>query len=157
MPPATESRDLFSDLNDLPNEHVVECDLCIVGGGPAGISIALEFIGTRAKVCLIESASEYHLPSQLLYDASQRVAKRSHGIDRGVHYGAEAPHSRLRYLGGSTNHWGGYCVPLTPNDLEQRSWIPYSGWPIQWSELSRFYPRAQRLWEAGPYIYDERL
>ncbi|MGB0629375.1 MAG: GMC oxidoreductase [Alphaproteobacteria bacterium] len=148
---------MFSDLNDFPDGHVLQFDLCIVGGGAAGISIALEFADTALNVCLLESAAEYHEPSQLLYDADQRLQKRARSIEDGVHYGAEALHSRLRYFGGSTNHWGGYCVPLTPHDLEKRDWIPDSGWPIDWTELSRFYPRAQALCEAGPFVYDESL
>jgi len=148
---------MFSDLNDFPDRRDSQYDLCIVGGGAAGISIALEFVGTALKICLVESAAEYHNPSQQLYDAAQRSPKRARSIDGGVHYGAEAIHSRLRFFGGSTNHWGGYCVPLTPHDLEKRDWVPDSGWPIDWDELSRFYPRAQALCEAGPYVYDETL
>ena len=148
---------MFSDLDSFPDGHALECDLCIVGGGAAGISIAREFAGSTLKLCLLESAAEYHEPSQLLYDADQRPPKRARSIEDGVHYGAEAIHSRLRYFGGSTNHWGGYCVPLSPYDLEQRDWIPESGWPLDWAELSRFYPRAQALCEAGPFVYDRTL
>ena len=148
---------MFSNLDSFPDEHSLECDLCIVGGGAAGISIAREFADTALKICLIESSAEYHQPSQLLYDADQRPLKRARSIKGGVHYGAEAIHSRLRFFGGSTNHWGGYCVPLTPHDLETHDWMPESGWPIDWAELSRFYPRAQALCEAGPFVYDETL
>ena len=148
---------MFSNLDSFPDEHSLECDLCIVGGGAAGISIAREFADTALKICLIESSAEYHQPSQLLYDADQRPLKRARSIKEGVHYGAEAIHSRLRFFGGSTNHWGGYCVPLTPHDLETHDWMPESGWPIDWAELSRFYPRAQALCEAGPFVYDETL
>ena len=148
---------MLRNLNNAPDGITERYDLCIVGGGAAGISIALEFSDTPVRTCVLESAGEYHDPTQRLYEADQKSPKRSRSIENGVHYGAEAVHSRLRYFGGSTNHWGGYCVPLTPHDLENRDWIPDSGWPIEWSELNRFYPRAQALCEAGPYIYDERL
>lgn len=148
---------MFTDLNSVPDGRTLEYDLCIAGGGAAGIAIALEFAGASAKVCLLESAATYHDPSQRLYDARQRSPKRARSVKNGVHYGAEAIHSRLRYFGGSTNHWGGYCVPLTPHDLDKRDWIPDSGWPIGWDELNRFYPKAQALCEAGPFVYDETL
>ena len=148
---------MFSDLNERPDGQSLQYDLCIVGGGAAGIAIALEFAGTRLKVCLLESAAAYHDPSQRLYEARQHSPKRARSIETGVHYGAEAIHSRMRYFGGSTNHWGGYCVPLTPYDLEKRDWIPDSGWPIGWDELDRYHPRAQALCEAGPFVYDDSL
>ena len=148
---------MFSDLNAYPDGHEFRCDLCIVGGGAAGIALAREFAATDTKICLLESAAEYHDPSQRLYAAGQASPKRARSIERGVHYGAEAIHSRLRYFGGSTNHWGGYCTPLTPWDLEKRDWIPESGWPIGWEELDRYYPKAQSLCEAGPYVYDRSL
>lgn len=149
---------MFADLRELPDGHTVDCDLCIIGGGAAGISIAREFIGSRTQVCLIESAREFEQATQDLYaGAAQPVRKRARSIKEGVHYGVPPIHARLRHFGGSTNHWGGYCVPLDPEDLEKHDWIPDSGWPIGWEELSRFYPRAQTICEIGPYVYDDSL
>jgi len=149
---------MFLDLRELPDGHEIDCDLCIVGSGPAGLSIAREFDGAGLKVCVIESAREPEDATQDLYaGAEQPSRKRARSIKDGVHYGVTALHSRLRYFGGSSNHWGGYCAPLSPHDLEKRDWIPDSGWPIGWKELSRYYPRAQILCEIGPYIYDETL
>lgn len=149
---------MFLDLTSLPDDHRIDCDLCIVGGGAAGISIAREFLGTDVKICLIESAKEYDDKSQRLYTGgAQGSPKRSRSIEDGVHYGALALHSRLRYFGGSTNHWGGYCSPLKREDLATHDWIPDSGWPIAWRELERYYPRAQTVCEIGPYLYDETL
>lgn len=149
---------MFADLRKLPDGHLVECDLCIIGGGAAGISMAREFIGTQIRVCVIESAREYEEATQQLYaEAEQPAQKRARSIEDGVHYGVPAIHCRLRQFGGSTNHWGGYCVPLDAEDLEKHDWIPDSGWPITWRELSRFYPRAQTVCEIGPYVYDDSL
>lgn len=149
---------MFLDLRELPDGHRIDCDLCIIGGGPAGISIAREFRGTGLRICLVESAREYDDASQNLYSgAKQPSRKRARSIRDGVHYGALALHSRVRQFGGSSNHWGGYCAPLSPHDLEKRDWIPDSGWPIGWNEIADFYPRAQALCEIGPYLYDERL
>lgn len=149
---------MFLDLKTLPDDHRIDCDLCIVGGGAAGISIAREFMNSGVRVCVIESAEEYDDKSQKLYaGAKQPSRKRARSIENGVHYGALALHSRLRFFGGSTNHWGGYCSPLNPEDLTARDWIPDSGWPIAWRELERHYPRAQALCEIGPYIYGDAL
>ena len=148
---------MFANLSDLGETKQISCDLCIVGGGAAGITIAREMIGSPLSVCLVESAEEYHQPTQDLYQATQQSRKRSRSLETGVHYGATAHLSRIRHFGGTTNHWGGYCIPLTPHDLAKKDWIPDSGWPIEWEELNAFYPRAQAICEAGPFVYDERL
>lgn len=149
---------MFQDLRELPDNHQIDCELCIIGGGPAGIAIAREFAGTNLKICVVESAEEYDDRSQQLYaGASQPSHEFARSIENGVHYGALALHSRLRFFGGSSNHWGGYCAPLNPEDLKKRDWIPDSGWPIEWKELVRYYPRAQNLCELGPYLYNETL
>src|SRR6185369_11635000 len=62
--------------------------------------------------------------------------------------------SRLRMLGGASNHWGGWTRPLDPSDFEKRDWLPYSGWPIGHGDLARHFPRAQQLIEAGPVVFD---
>ena len=76
------------------------------------------------------------------------------GSNEGVSY-LPLEGCRLRYLGGSTNHWGGWCRPLDEIDFEPRSWVPNSGWPIKRAELTPYFARAQHLVEAGPFIYDE--
>ncbi|MEE2720233.1 MAG: GMC family oxidoreductase [Pseudomonadota bacterium] len=148
---------MFANLSDLGETKQISCDLCIVGGGAAGITIAREMIGSPLSVCLVESAEEYHQPTQDLYQATQQSRKRSRSLETGVHYGATAHLSRIRHFGGTTNHWGGYCIPLTPHDLAKKDWMPDSGWPIEWEELNAFYPRAQAICGAGPFVYDERL
>ena len=85
---------MFSDLNELQDGQALQYDLCIVGGGAAGISIAMEFVDTALSVCVLESAAAYHDASQRLYGARQSSPKRARNIETGVHYGAEAIHSR---------------------------------------------------------------
>ena len=63
---------------------------------------------------------------------------------------------RLRALGGGTNHWGGWCRPMDAIDFEARPWMPHSGWPFPRTALDPYYPKAQSLVEAGPWIYDQK-
>jgi len=117
----------------------VEADLCIVGGGAAGIAIARSFLGTRFNVCLIESgglAGEDR--SQALYEGSSAGDLE---FDPGT--------SRMRVFGGSCNLWGGGCIPLGRQDLERREWVPHSGWPIDYAELEPFYQRAREYCQIG--------
>ena len=118
------------DQTDAPGEF--DGDLCIIGAGAAGISIAAEFTNTGHRVLLIESGGfEFEGDTQGLYDAEDSGIARQPMIMQ-----------RLRMFGGSTNHWDGRCAPLDPIDFEQRDWIPYSGWPITRTELDPFYVRA---------------
>ena len=60
----------------------------------------------------------------------------------------------MRYLGGSTNHWGGTCRPLDTSDFEEREWITHSGWPFPKIKFDPYYERAQPIAQLGPYAYD---
>src|SRR5438552_11551616 len=46
---------MIEDARAVPVGKVFQCDLCIVGGGPAGISIAKELAGSSSSVILIEA------------------------------------------------------------------------------------------------------
>ena len=135
----------FLDARSLPRDSVLEPDLAIIGGGPAGISLALALARTPIKVLLLESGSmEFEAETQKLYE----------GTEAGVSY-VPLDATRLRFLGGSTNHWGGWCRPLDESDFEKRDWVDHSGWPFSRKELEPYFPRAQELVEAGPFLYDE--
>jgi choline dehydrogenase-like flavoprotein len=134
------------DARSLPAATVLEPDLAIIGGGPAGISLALALANTRLKVLLLESGGMNFDPKiQALYS----------GSETGVRY-APLDAGRLRLLGGGTNHWGGWCRPMDAIDFEARDWMPHSGWPISRKALQPYYARAQQLVEAGPWIYDQK-
>lgn len=134
----------FLDARAVPDGSVLTPDLVIIGGGPAGISLALALANSRLSVLLLESGSmQFNARTQNLY-AGQEV---------GIPY-VPLDETRLRYLGGSTNHWGGWCRPLTEIDFERRAWVPYSGWPFGRAALEPYFSRAQALVEAGPFLYD---
>jgi choline dehydrogenase-like flavoprotein len=135
----------FIDARTLPSGTVLEPDLAIIGGGPVGISLALALAGTRLKIALLESGGGNFDPA---------IQKMYRGSQTGIVL-PPLEYSRLRYLGGSTNHWGGWCRPLDAIDFEKRDWLPYSGWPITQKDLAPYYPRAQTLVEAGPWFYEK--
>jgi choline dehydrogenase-like flavoprotein len=133
------------DARTLPAATVLEPDLAIIGGGPAGISLALALAGTRLKIVLLESGGMNFDP---------KIQKMYSGAEDGVRYTA-LDAGRLRFLGGSSNHWGGYCRPLDEVDFAVREWVPHSGWPITRKTLEPYFRRAQALCEAGPWVYDK--
>ena len=87
------------DARTSENNTLIEGDICIVGAGAAGITLALQFLNTRVKVILLEGGGfEYEPAMQDLY----------RGKNAGLpYYSLES--SRLHYFGGTTGHWAGYC------------------------------------------------
>ena len=135
----------FLDARSVPDGSTIETDLAIIGGGPAGISLALALADAPFRVLLLEGGgSQFDAATQRLYA----------GVESGVSY-IPLENTRLRYLGGCSNHWGGWCRPLDPVDFEKRDWMPWSGWPFPRREIEPWFARAQSLVEAGPFIYDE--
>ena len=138
---------MFIDARELGDDHNVDCEVCIIGGGAAGITIARELLDAELRVCVLEGGGlEYSDTSQAIYA----------GKNIGLPY-SDLDVTRLRYFGGSTNHWGGWCAPLNAIDFEPRSWVPYSGWPITKTDLDPFYKRAQSVCQLGPYYYGDRI
>jgi len=137
---------MIDDLRQLPGGTTIHADVCLIGAGAAGITIARELAAGPLQVCLIEGGGlEYEPESQALYA----------GENAGVAVDFEV--GRLRFLGGSTNHWGGRCAPLDALDFQRREWIPHSGWPISRADLEPYYVRAREVAGfAAPWLDDAR-
>lgn len=134
---------MFIDTRTLPKNTTISADVCIVGAGAAGITLARELAGQQFEVCLLESGGlQLDIETQLLY----------RGTSVGFPY-LPMEATRLRYFGGTTNHWGGASRPLDPIDFQARDWVPYSGWPFDQDHLLPFYQRAHALLQLGPVAY----
>ncbi len=138
---------MIVDLTEYSGTAEIETDICIVGAGAAGITLALELEGASRDVCVLESgAFDYDAETQSLAD----------GSNVGLPY-YDLIASRLRFLGGTTNHWAGICRPLDEIDFRKRDHIPYSGWPIDRAALDEYYERAHSYCQLGPYDYSTGL
>ena len=134
---------LFTDARSLSSGQILETDVCIVGAGAAGITLAKEFAGAPFRVLLLESGGmEFEHRTQWLYQ----------GDNTGRPYFSQE-FTRRRQFGGTTVTWSGRCRPLDEMDFEARSWLPHSGWPFRKSQLDPFYERAQETVQAGAYDY----
>ncbi|HTI04539.1 MAG TPA: GMC family oxidoreductase [Gemmatimonadales bacterium] len=131
------------DARTLPNGTVLEGDLCIVGAGAAGITIAREWIGAKQTVLLLEGGG-------LTYEAAMQDLYRGEIVGL-PYFPLEA--ARLHYFGGTTGHWAGFCSTFDAIDFEVRDWVPDSGWPLTRADLDPFYRRAQPVLQLGPYDY----
>ncbi len=136
---------MITDANTIDTGACLWADICIVGGGAAGISLALSLSGQGLKIILLEAGHEgEHAATQSLYDGEVADERLHSPPDK----------YRQRRMGGSTTIWGGRCVPFDPLDFETRGHVPYSGWPLSYGDLLPFYPQANALSEAGRFSYD---
>ncbi|MGH7540235.1 MAG: GMC oxidoreductase [Gemmatimonadota bacterium] len=128
------------DARQLGPSCDLSADVCIVGAGAAGITLASELAAARIDVILLESGGFQPDPdTQALYDLES------------VGYPIrESFMSRARYFGGSCNLWAGRCMRLEPADVADRSWVADSGWPIPYEEVERWYPAAARILGLPP-------
>lgn len=134
------------DARELENNSLIEGDICIIGAGTAGISMALDWVGSPNKIILLEGGGfEYDEEVQELYN----------GTTSGQKY-FPLKSARLHYFGGTTGHWAGMCSPMDPLDFKKRDWVPESGWPITREDLDPYYGKANEVLKLGPnnYTYD---
>ena len=135
---------------DLRFEHTpeIETELCIVGSGPAGLTIASEFAGTGIRVLVLESGGMVEEPES---DAQSEI--ESVGVQREM----EQTLVRNRIFGGSSHTWAGKCAPFDDIDFEARPWVPFSGWPICRASLVPYLDRATKYLGIEPYWHDRHV
>jgi len=122
---------MIIDLDSDERSELPEYDLCIVGSGPAGATVAAELAGRDSiRVCVLESGQ---LTTTRRGDELRRVESE------GIHI---KEYSRERVLGGASTTWAGLAAPLDEIDFAAREWVEHSGWPIAREELLPYWRAA---------------
>lgn len=126
----------FEDAAHVPAGTSLQADVCIVGSGAAGLTLAQRLSGTSLTVLLLEAGGMQQDPEAEgdTFDIDLVGLPQQHTIE-----------SRGRWFGGSTSLWFGRIAQLDPIDFEPRSWVPHSGWPITEAEVRRWLPTAARI------------
>ena len=138
---------MLSDFLEMADGQRLTADVCIVGAGPAGITLARTLAKQGHAVCLLESGGE-----DFEHDTQSLYAGDSVGM---TYYPLE--NARLRFFGGTLHIWGGRSAQLDDIDFERREWVAYSGWPFSADALAGYYRSAHEILCLGSYGYDERL
>lgn len=135
---------MFFDTRKEVEGRVLQTNVCIIGGGVAGITLALEFERRGIDTILLESGG---------FESDKATRDLYRGENVGLPY-VFADGCRDRFFGGSSNGWGGWNGPLQEHDMAQRDWVPGSGWPFDRSELEPFYLRAYPILQMGLGSFD---
>jgi choline dehydrogenase-like flavoprotein len=101
-------------------------DVCIVGAGAAGLTLAHALRRSGLSVVVLESGP---VDDPKGWNAGESVGHEYNGL----------LHGRIRGLGGTTAVWPGQCLRLRPRDL--------AAWPF---ELDSHYRRAEGLLGIPP-------
>lgn len=109
-------------------------DVCIVGTGPAGATVAAELRDSGLEVLVLESGGA-------------RVTNQGDALRETTSTGLWIkPWSRERVLGGASTTWAGLSSPLDDADLAPRPHLGGVGWPLPQAEL-------EALWEEAAARY----
>ena len=114
-------------IPELATEH----DVCVVGAGPVGVSLALELARNGSRVLLLEAGppDECRVPAEPSYIPASAKNAPSKAT------------TRIGF-GGASDSWGSGCTPYDPLDFANRSHVPHSGSPVAYNEIARFHAAA---------------
>jgi hypothetical protein len=134
---------MIIDSRNIALGESIESDICIIGAGAAGITIAHEFCNKGMHVILLESGGMDYEKETQDFNKGEANLELHEPLDQ----------FRYRQFGGATTQWTGRCVPFDDIDFEPRSYVPCSGWPITKRDLDPYYQRAHNYCEVGDYTY----
>ena len=122
-------------------------DLCVIGGGPAGIITALEYARKRpeSKIALVEYGGPQQSASNSL-DDSITINSRNHHQPYDI---------TVKGLGGTSATWGGRCVDYDHIDFADREVL---GGNCTWDERIRdeyrpYLKQAAAYFECGEPLF----
>lgn len=120
---------MIIDGRTVPDGTTVDTDVCIVGSGFAGLSLALRIArDTRLSVCMLESGG---------LDFDEAIQTLAEAETTGQPY--YPPHeTRIRAFGGTSMSWGGCCTPLDAISFERRPWVGDGHWPFAAATLDPY-------------------
>jgi choline dehydrogenase-like flavoprotein len=133
------------EVSDL--DSAGQFDFCVIGTGPAGITTAMSLAADGKRVVLLEAGQEEYT------EESQDHYK---GTIVGDEY-LDLEFTHLRYFGGTSNHWGGWCKTLDAIDFEGKKGFPDTEWPIRKTDLDPYLKQTAEILEVPLFEPDMPL
>jgi choline dehydrogenase-like flavoprotein len=123
---------------------VIEASVAIIGSGAAGLTLARELAEAGRSVALIESGG---------FDLEGQTQNLFSGKNLGLPY-YNLSSCRLRYFGGTTNHWSGFCRANDAIDYEGRPEIGLPKWPVDHDEVDPYIRKAADSLQISNEFFD---
>ena len=138
---------MWIDAQSLPAGTALRGDVCVIGAGPAGLTLATALAERGVDVLLLESGGV-------------RVEGDVQTLNEGAVVGdayAGLRQTRARALGGTAHLWntlvdgeaGAKYAPLDAIDFDIDPRRPLSGWPLRCDNLDAYYERARNVCSLG--------
>jgi len=135
----------MDSANSVRDGSILECDLAIVGAGPAGLTIGRELSRSKLDVLVLDAGGR---GTQFATESKRQPTP----------FGTyDLKRNRGRGFGGTSGLFlkdGWRARPLDPSDLKRRVDFPLSGWPLEYEALLPYLRRAQTLLDLGEYDWD---
>lgn len=125
---------MLRDAIDTPKGAELEADLCIIGGGGAGLAIASALERSGLRILVLESGAVEPAPQSDALISGRNAAPTPYELS-----------GQRRRLGGGLNDWGANCSLLETTDFEPAPELELAPWPIAADALSEFAEPAARL------------
>jgi choline dehydrogenase-like flavoprotein len=143
---------MFADGRSVPPGEIVTTTVCVVGAGPAGITVARCLAAEGVDLVLLERGGRM---------GNGRHEDLENAFNAGLPYSVDK--ARGTGFGGTLHKWlvstplgdgFGRLREFASDDFVERPWMPASGWPFGKDELKPYY-RAARRWFDVPWPSDD--
>ncbi|MEL6678777.1 MAG: aldo/keto reductase [Pseudomonadota bacterium] len=124
----------------------LDAEVTVIGAGPVGLITALGFARRGRRVLVLESGRDG-------VDAAAQDLAADALAGPGTHH--EPRITVARRLGGTSNLWGGRCLPFDPIDFAPRPWLDLPGWPIGPGDLAPYLGPACAALDAGAPVFHD--
>lgn len=138
---------MFVDSRAASSNGTIRTQVCVIGAGPAGITVTEGLRDSGLDICLLDSGG---------LDDPGPVKGLASGENTDPYYYRLAD-TRDRGFGGSSSRWeprGVRIRPLDPLDFRSRPEVGRSGWPFSFRDLTPHYDRAHALLGMDRTTYD---
>jgi choline dehydrogenase-like flavoprotein len=138
---------MIFDLAERSDDHRVAADICIVGGGIAGLIAADRMRRQGRSVLVLESGGRSDPGGEHPLNAVVNCGQMYHGASQG----------RARGLGGTSSRWGGALIPFLEQDFAARPHVGVAGWPIELQDLAPYVTEVEQLFGVDATSFEENF
>lgn len=125
---------IFDLLRESPNCLIEKkTEVCVVGGGTAGVYLSQALQQRNMNVILIELGGSSAVEADLAFNEPEFTATEYKGASRG----------RVAGLGGTSAKWGGQMISLSDTDFSHKNQLKdCAAWPISKTDLEIYYEKV---------------